>query len=85
MKAILKKIWRISKASWMMMYYTKFILVIVGAGTIESSYIKAALKLLLTQPEIMKAEIVNWIHKLINEFEHIETGLNLDRKMYFFN
>ncbi|MCH7401716.1 UDP-N-acetylglucosamine 4,6-dehydratase [Belliella kenyensis] len=36
---------------------------------------------LLARPNLEKAEIVSWLNKYIPEFEHIETGLGLDKKM----
>jgi FlaA1/EpsC-like NDP-sugar epimerase len=39
------------------------------------------LKTVLDQPETVKADIVTWLKKYITEFDHIETGLGLDKKM----
>lgn len=39
------------------------------------------LKALLLADNTSKASIVNWLKKYIPEFEHIETGLGLDKKM----
>jgi FlaA1/EpsC-like NDP-sugar epimerase len=39
------------------------------------------LKTVLDQPETVKADIVAWLKKYITEFDHIETGLGLDKKM----
>ena len=39
------------------------------------------LKTVLIKPDTDKADIVNWLKKYIPEFEHIETGLGLDKKM----
>jgi FlaA1/EpsC-like NDP-sugar epimerase len=39
------------------------------------------LDLLLTKEKLLKIEIVSWLKKYIPEFEHIETGLGLDKKM----
>jgi len=39
------------------------------------------LKTLLLKPDIEKSDIVTWLNKYIPEFEHIETGLGLDKKM----
>lgn len=36
---------------------------------------------LLDKKDLQKAEIVHWLKKYIPEFEHIETGLGLDKKM----
>lgn len=36
---------------------------------------------LLSNPSIQKGDIVSWFKKYIPEFEHIETGLGLDKKM----
>jgi len=47
----------------------------------EMSIIIDELKALLAQPEIIKSDIVCWLKKYIPEFEHIETGLTLDKKM----
>jgi FlaA1/EpsC-like NDP-sugar epimerase len=39
------------------------------------------LQKLLEQPNLQKLEIVEWLKKYIPEFEHIETGIGLDKKM----
>jgi FlaA1/EpsC-like NDP-sugar epimerase len=39
------------------------------------------LYVLLEQANLEKSEIVGWLKKYIPEFEHIETGLGLDKKM----
>ncbi len=39
------------------------------------------LKKLLLKPDTEKSDIVTWLNKYIPEFEHIETGLGLDKKM----
>lgn len=39
------------------------------------------LKSLLDKSDTSKSDIVNWLHKYIPEFDHIETGLKLDNKM----
>lgn len=36
---------------------------------------------LLNKEDLKKSEIVNWLKKYIPEFEHIETGMGLDKKM----
>lgn len=36
---------------------------------------------LLDDPQLEKSQIVAWLNKYIPEFEHIETGLGLDKKM----
>lgn len=36
---------------------------------------------LFSMPETSKSDIVSWLKKYIPEFDHIETGLNLDKKM----
>ncbi|MES2372514.1 MAG: polysaccharide biosynthesis protein [Bacteroidota bacterium] len=36
---------------------------------------------LLAKEETVKSDIVSWLHKYIPEFEHVETGLSLDKKM----
>lgn len=36
---------------------------------------------LLSNPDLSKTDIVNWLSKYISDFDHIETGLNLDSKM----
>ncbi|MEO8172290.1 MAG: UDP-N-acetylglucosamine 4,6-dehydratase [Sediminibacterium sp.] len=39
------------------------------------------LKNLLAKDDTKKSDIVSWLNKYIPEFEHIETGLGLDKKM----
>jgi hypothetical protein len=39
------------------------------------------LESLLNQPVLTKQEIVQLLSKIIPNFEHIETGKNLDQKM----
>lgn len=39
------------------------------------------LKELLGSPGVSKKDIVSWLRKYISDFDHIETGLNLDSKM----
>lgn len=36
---------------------------------------------LLSSDDTQKADVIQWLHKYIPEFEHIETGLSLDKKM----
>ena len=50
-------------------------------NTTESGEIIDELKVLLGKADTSKPEIVNWFKKYIPEFEHIETGLSLDKKM----
>jgi FlaA1/EpsC-like NDP-sugar epimerase len=50
-------------------------------NTTESGKIIDELKTLLAKTDTSKPEIVNWLKKYIPEFEHIETGLSLDKKM----
>lgn len=49
--------------------------------TTESGEIIDELKVLLGKADTSKPEIVTWLKKYIPEFEHIETGLSLDKKM----
>ena len=39
------------------------------------------LHILLDKEKLQKYEIVNWLKKYIPEFDHIETGMGLDKKM----
>lgn len=50
-----------------------------GLGKI--SLIIEELKMLLAAEDTKKIDIVKWLKKYIPEFEHNETGLNLDKKM----
>lgn len=53
-----------------------------SSHTIESfGLIIAELQTLLLADNTSKASIVAWLKKYIPEFEHIETGLGLDKKM----
>jgi hypothetical protein len=47
----------------------------------EMDNIDNQLKELFAKPDTAKADIVAWLKTYIPEFDHIETGLNLDRKM----
>lgn len=47
----------------------------------EITNIIAELKALLVCQNVVKTDIVKWLKKYIPEFEHIETGLSLDKKM----
>ena len=60
----------------------------LGVISKESSYeivqfdnIFKELYTLLSNPSLQKGDIVAWLKKYIPEFEHIETGLGLDKKM----
>jgi FlaA1/EpsC-like NDP-sugar epimerase len=41
----------------------------------------SGLRTLLNRPDNTKADIIQWLKKYIPEFNHIETGLGLDKKM----
>ncbi|MCW3116476.1 MAG: nucleoside-diphosphate sugar epimerase, partial [Chitinophagaceae bacterium] len=45
------------------------------------STIIGELQALLNKPDTSKEDIVLWLKKNIPEFDHIETGLGLDKKM----
>lgn len=47
----------------------------------EITRIIGELRELLAQENTMKKDIVTWLKKYIPEFEHVETGLGLDKKM----
>lgn len=47
----------------------------------EMDAVIAELKALLAAADTKKSDIVEWLNKYIPEFEHIETGLGLDKKM----
>lgn len=48
---------------------------------VEMDQIILELKQLLNRDKTAKSDIVEWMQKYIPEFEHIETGLSLDKKM----
>mgnify|MGYP001793345056 FL=1 len=50
-------------------------------SSMEFDGIIMELESVLARPGIVKADIVAWLNKYIPEFEHIETGLSLDKKM----
>ena len=49
--------------------------------TREIGKIFEELKSLLDNAQLQKTEIVSWLKKYIPEFDHIETGMGLDKKM----
>jgi len=49
--------------------------------TREIGKIFEELKSLLDKAQLQKTEIVSWLKKYIPEFDHIETGMGLDKKM----
>ena len=50
-------------------------------NVLEFDLIIEELKGLLAKSDTTKSDIVMWLNKYIPEFEHIETGLGLDKKM----
>jgi len=50
-------------------------------NSLEFGGIIDELKIVLSKPDTSKSDIVLWLKKYIPEFEHIETGLSLDKKM----
>jgi len=50
-------------------------------SVVEFNAIIVELKQVLDSPGATKSDIVEWLHKHIPEFAHIETGLGLDKKM----
>jgi FlaA1/EpsC-like NDP-sugar epimerase len=50
-------------------------------STVQLEKIFAELSDLLEKDHLLKSEIVSWLNKYIPEFEHIETGVGLDKKM----
>lgn len=49
--------------------------------THEMSSIMDELNALFAKSDVSKSDIVNWLKRYIPEFEHVETGLTLDKKM----
>lgn len=50
-------------------------------STVQLEKIFEELSDLLEKDHLLKSDIVSWLNKYIPEFEHIETGVGLDKKM----